>query len=201
MSTKRFLPDIEMNEIYKETVYPLTKQGGKNISKNCIVKFISTMIFLGFLAGSTTLGFSMNIVGTNHVGYYQNETGYFNPGTYFQFPWVKEKMHIVAIGDRTLHLDDLHVTINGSVYEIDRVKVSYSVSSVDTFVRSLKKHTPGYTFEPEIREVVKSEIEYLSKDELFAKKEFEDDIPMSDYGITVREIKVSYQIKKSRKMN
>jgi len=158
MGEKKFLPvsserDVEMpmmggpaaaaamgvyRDMVSQNIHSLPKA---TKTKSWVMKMFSALAFLGLIFGGTVVGFSFKIVKDNHVGYYTNETGYMGPGTYFQFPWTKEDMHIVDVGG----LKFLRLDLVGQNDNITLAKVFYSISDVEEYVRSLKNiSSPNY---------------------------------------------------------
>ena len=109
-------------------------------SKSWVVNLFSIFTFLTLLFGGTLFGFSFKLVGENQIGYYENEMGYYLPGSYFQFPWNKQIFHIVNVGIEHLQINDIQFTSlkNNARCVIKTINIIYNVSDPERYVNIIK---------------------------------------------------------------
>ena len=195
-----FLPvsqhDVEIaamgTGVYRDTVTRGLPKATK--TKSWVMKMFSAFTFLGLIFGGTIVGLSFKMIGDSQVGYYNSESGYMGPGTYFQFPWTKEEMKIVDIGVEFMRLERLVVVVaNGQEFRIQNANVVYNVSNVDTYVKTLKKVTSPVYCQGDIENAVIDNISGTTPEDLPSLKELRD-IPVPDCGITVERVVVSKPI-------
>jgi hypothetical protein len=165
-------------------------------TKSWVMKMFSAFTFIGLIFGGTIIGFSFKMIGDNQVGYYNSESGYMGPGTYFQFPWTKEELKIVDVGIKFMRLERLMGVLetNDQEFMIQNANVVYNVSDVDTYVQTLKHVKSPVYCQAEIENAVLDDIISTTiPDKLLSLKELRD-IVVPDCGITVERVVVSRPI-------
>jgi hypothetical protein len=206
MGKKNFLPisqrDVELplmgnvpegTGVYRDTVTQNRRGLPKAVkTKSWVMKMFSALTFLGLIFGGTIIGFSFKMIGDNQVGYYDGESGYMEPGIYFQFPWTKEEMHIVNIGREFLHLENIiGVFNNGSENEfhIAKADVSYNIHDIDKYINVIQDMDPVYCH----TEIEKAIIEDISNSDIQSLFEVYN-ISVNECGINIRRAVISKPI-------
>lgn len=107
--------------------------------RSWIPRLFSILGFFGMAFGATVLGLSFHKVGTNEVGYYNDEITIYDEGTYLELPWKDQKMQVVNIGPQQLEIENLSGhTKDATLYNIRSLSVRYSISDVDKYVEQVK---------------------------------------------------------------
>lgn len=182
--------------VYRDTVTQNRRGLPKAIkTKSWVMKMFSALTFLGLIFGGTIVGFSFKMIADNQVGYYNNESGYMGPGTYFQFPWTKEEMKIVDVGIEFLRLERLMGVLeaNDQEFMIQNANVIYSVSDVDQYIQTLKDVRSPVYCQTEIENAVLDAAVGTSPEDLPTLKELRN-IPVPECGTTIERVALSRPI-------
>jgi hypothetical protein len=136
--------DLEKNTLgYYDmiNIETLNKKMIKSLkTKSWLMNILSIFTFLTLLFGGTLFGFSFKLVGEKQIGYYNNEIGYYEPGSYFQFPWMKQQFHIINVGIEHLQLHDItgYLSTDNVTFTIKTINIIYTVNDIDLYVKAIK---------------------------------------------------------------
>ncbi|MGL5961121.1 MAG: hypothetical protein ACRCZ0_04145, partial [Cetobacterium sp.] len=159
-------------------------------AKSWAMNMLSIFTFLILLFGGTLFGFSFKLVGEKQVGYYDNEIGYYEPGSYFQFPWMKHQFHIINIGIEHLQLNDItgYSSTDNVKFTIKTLNIIYNVNDVDLYVKAIKDVGGIKQFLKLMEIQITNEIINDLKDRSSVDIEKIVNIPIDvkEYGITIK---------------
>ena len=149
---KIYRPTVSNDDDYEKDDN-LTKKDIRRIRRRTrmrmrMTRIFSTLLFLSLISGSTFLGFSLNIIGSNQVGYYQEQSIPIikGPRIVFNFPWVKDHIHIADVGTKFFEYNNLRGSLkNNSEFLIQNVNVIVTVRFINTYIRTLRRvKSPTY---------------------------------------------------------
>lgn len=184
MSVKTFLPKTTEPEpfvsknIYKPNYKLMQMEEGNDVyispikvstkCSNILGKLLPFLAFLSVTFGTVAIGFSTQVIGTDCIGYYQNDTTYYPSGIYLQLPWRKADMLIANIGTKSfIYTDQSDMTLDGFSFTIDNIIVEYNVCDVNKYVSILRLYRGEANFQKHFSALLLSKvIVYLKETEL-----------------------------------